>query len=182
MSEAIDKYFGSMLNKIQTCLLAKVEQVYSDSGFIDATPLTESKGVPLPRINKIPVIYIGNQSFNIKINVAVGDIVILLISSQDISNWVTNEDIKPNTNKRHNLNNALAIPFWVPTDITPSKIPREIAINGSGTWSGNIIINGNVTINGTSTAEDHVSSGISGKDHVHGGVTKGGDKTEKPEG
>lgn len=182
MSEAIDGYFRGMLNKIQTCLIARVEQVHSDTGFIDATPLAESKGVPLPRKNKIPVGYIGNQGFNIKMNVAVGDIVILLIASQDISNWVTNEDIKPNTNKRHNLNNALAIPFWVPTDITPSEIPREIQINGSGTWTGNIVINGNVTINGTSTADDHISSGISGKDHLHSGVTTGSGKTGKPEG
>ena len=182
MSESIDKYFAGMLNKIQTCLLARVEQVYNDTGFVDATPLTESKGVPLPRINKIPVVFIGNQNFNIKMNAAIGDIVILLIASQDISNWIVNEDIKPNTNKRHNINNAVALPFWAPTTVTPSEIPREIQINGSGTWTGNVVINGNVTINGTSTAEDHISSGISGKDHLHSGVTTGSGKTGKPEG
>lgn len=180
MSDLLADVIKSMTNKIQTCLPAKVDKVHT-TGFIDATPLCESKGVALPRINKIPLMFFGNQTFNIKMNVGINDIVLIMIPSQDITSWITSEDIKPNSNKRHNLNNAVALPVWLPTDVTPSEIPKEIVINGSGTWTGDIVINGNVTINGTSTAQDHVSDGISGKGHIHSGVTKGGAKTEKPE-
>ena len=179
--ENLDKLLTGAINKIQTCLPAKVDKVH-DMGFVDATPVCESKGIQLPRINKIPLMFFGNQSFNIKMSVSVGDIVLILIPSQDITSWVTSESITPNSDKRHNLNNAIALPVWLPTDITPSQIPQELVINGSETWTGDIVINGNVTINGTSTATDHISSGISGKDHLHTGVTKGGAKTEKPEG
>lgn len=48
--------------------------------------------------------------------------------------------------------------------------------------TGNVEIGGNQTIAGTSTAADHISSGISGKDHLHSGVTPGGSDTGAPVG
>ena len=36
-------------------------------------------------------------------------------------------------------------------------------------------------VTGTSTASDHVSSGISGKNHLHGEVQSGNSKTGVPE-
>ena len=38
-------------------------------------------------------------------------------------------------------------------------------------------ISGDLNVTGVSTANDHVSSGISGKGHVHSGVTSGGSTT-----
>ena len=46
---------------------------------------------------------------------------------------------------------------------------------------GDVIINGKLTVSGTSTAEDHLSGSISGKDHTHGGVQSGSSQTGTPE-
>lgn len=46
---------------------------------------------------------------------------------------------------------------------------------------GNVNIDGNLNITGTSTASDHISGGISGNSHVHGGVTTGGSTTLVPQ-
>ena len=50
----------------------------------------------------------------------------------------------------------------------------EVVINAD------VTINGNLDITGTSSAEDHLSSGISGKNHKHSGVTSGSDVSGGP--
>ncbi len=47
-------------------------------------------------------------------------------------------------------------------------------------WIGNINVTGNVVISGTSTADNHISDGISGNSHVHGGVESGASNTDGP--
>lgn len=47
---------------------------------------------------------------------------------------------------------------------------------------GNAEIGGNQTVIGTSTAADHISDGISGKGHLHGGVQTGSGQTGAPVG
>lgn len=47
-------------------------------------------------------------------------------------------------------------------------------INCNTTINGNLSLNGNASISGTSTANDHVSSGISGKGHRHPFLAKAG--------
>ncbi len=47
-------------------------------------------------------------------------------------------------------------------------------------WVGDINLTGSIDITGTSTADDHVSDGISGNSHVHGGVESGGSNTDGP--
>lgn len=48
-------------------------------------------------------------------------------------------------------------------------------------WTGDINLTGNIDITGTSTADDHVSDGISGNSHVHGGVQSGTSNTDGPQ-
>ena len=43
--------------------------------------------------------------------------------------------------------------------------------------AGTVNISGDLNVTGVSTANDHVSSGISGKGHVHKGVTSGSSTT-----
>ena len=47
--------------------------------------------------------------------------------------------------------------------------------------SANVKINGELEVTGTSTASDHISDGISGKNHLHGEVQSGNSKTGVPE-
>lgn len=48
-------------------------------------------------------------------------------------------------------------------------------------FSNDVNIHGNLVVDGTSTADDHISDGISGKGHVHGGVESGGSNTSGPQ-
>lgn len=48
------------------------------------------------------------------------------------------------------------------------------------TITGDVQIDGDLTVTGQSTAADHVSDGISGNSHVHGGVVPGGANTLGP--
>lgn len=57
----------------------------------------------------------------------------------------------------------------------------KFGADGNIEISANVKINGDLEVSGDSTAADHLSSGISGKDHLHSGVTSGSSKTQKPE-
>lgn len=48
-------------------------------------------------------------------------------------------------------------------------------------WTGDINLDGNLVVTGTSTAADHISDGISGKSHTHGGVQTGSGSTGVPQ-
>ena len=182
----IDEVVKSITNKIDTFLIAKIIKV-DTKGFVDVQPLSESKGISLPPILHVPMGQVGNSAIKVRLQFEVGNVIPLLIASRDISNYISEEDTKPNTNKRHNLTNAIALPILISTDVNNVEIPSQnIVIDGNAEWNGDIIINGNVNINGnlvvsgTSTANDHISSGISGKSHVHSGITLGGDDTKVP--
>lgn len=47
-------------------------------------------------------------------------------------------------------------------------------------WVGDINVTGSIDISGTSTADNHISDGISGNSHTHGGVESGGSNTDGP--
>ncbi len=174
MSDYAEQYISGKLGKIDTAFLGKIERI-DDDNFIHVSPMAVSNDVELPKITAVPLMQFGNSSFNIKIQSQVGDIVLVVVCSRDVSNFLVYETIVPNTNKRHNLNNAIAIPLLLTTKVNPVSTITAIEINGD------VQINGNLVVSGNSTAIDHLSSGISGKDHLHGEVTKGGDKTGIPE-
>lgn len=48
--------------------------------------------------------------------------------------------------------------------------------------AGNVDIQGNQTVGGISEANDHISSGVSGKTHAHGGVVPGAGNSGSPVG
>lgn len=50
----------------------------------------------------------------------------------------------------------------------------SVTVNCDTTINGNLTLNGNATISGTSTANDHISSGKSGKNHNHRFTAKSG--------
>lgn len=68
-------------------------------------------------------------------------------------------------------------------DTPETTITGNVTINGDVQVDGNQNIDGDLTVTGTSAAADHLSDGISGKDHVH--KIKSGSSapgpTDKPE-
>lgn len=165
----IEEYMKSMLGKIDTSLIAQITNIYPE-GFVDVEPLAEFREVKLPPILHVPMCQLGNGSINIKINFKAGDKVPVLICSRDISGYITKEVSTVNTNKRHNLTNAIALPILIPTDPTAVDIPESIEINGNVSLNGNLIINGDVNISGTLTVGDIKAKSVD----TESGVSKGG--------
>ena len=163
-----------MDNKVQTSLIGKITKI-REKGFIDIEPQAKFKGVDLAEIKSVPLCRLGNSDSYIEMPLKVGDYVPVLIITDDISAFISREDKEPISNKRAHINSAIALPFFIPT--VPNggyTIPSKIIQNGDDEK------NGNTTQLGISTATDHISSGISGKSHVHGGVSVGGSDTAVP--
>lgn len=140
--------------------------------------------------------------------ISVGDLVWVMISERDTYNLMKSDGSEAKdslTLETHDLSDAFCFPcFFTDTN----KIPRDnknINIkNGNTTLvigkdkitattttcdinadvtniSGDVNIGGDLVTKGTSTAADHISDGVSGKSHVHGGVTSGGSLTATPQ-
>ena len=106
----MEEYVKAMLGKIDTSLIAKITKVYGN-GFVDVEPMSEFRDVKLPPILHVPMCQLGNKEFNLKVKFKTGDVVPILILSRDASGYITKESTVVNTNKRHNLTNAIALPF-----------------------------------------------------------------------
>ena len=133
----MEEYIKAMLGKIDTSLIAEITKIHPN-GFVDVEPLAEFREVKLPPILHVPMCQLGNRNINIKINFKTGDKVPVLICSRDISGYITKEVSTVNTNKRHNLTNAIALPILIPTDPTADTEPISIGINGNIEMEGNI--------------------------------------------
>ena len=165
----IEEYMKSMLGKIDTSLIAEITKIYPN-GFVDVEPLAEFREVKLPPILHVPMCQLGNRNINIKINFKAEDKVPVLICSRDISGYITKETTVVNTNKRHNLTNAIALPILIPTDLTSVDIPGSIEINGDVVLNGNLTVSGDVNISGTLTVGDIKAKSLD----AESGVSKGG--------
>ena len=165
----IEEYMKSMLGKIDTSLIAEITKIHPN-GFVDVEPLAEFREVKLPPILHVPMCQLGNRNINIKINFKVGDKILILICSRDISGYITKETTVVNTNKRHNLTNAIALPILIPTDLTTVDIPGSIEIDGDVILNGNLTVSGDVNISGTLTVGDIKAKSLD----TESGVSKGG--------
>ena len=165
----IEEYIKSMLGKIDTSLIAEITKIYPN-GFVDVEPLAEFREVKLPPILHVPMCQLGNRNITIKINFKAGDKIPILICSRDISGYITKETTVVNTNKRHNLTNAIALPILIPTDPTAVDIPGSVEINGDVILNGNLTVNGDVNISGNLTVGDIKAKSLD----AESGVSKGG--------
>lgn len=170
----MEDYIKSMIGRIDTSVIAKITKVYSN-GFVDVEPVAEYKEVNLPPILYVPMCQIGNRNINIKLNFKAGDIVPLLICSRDISGYITKETSVVNTNKRHNLTNAVALPILISTNVTNVNIPSSVEINGDVILNGDLTVNGNTEITGKLKVGS-IESGLIKAESIDtdSGVSKGG--------
>lgn len=93
----------------------------------------------------------------------------------DIDIDVTGENGDLNATIKKDLN--ITVAGDVTIDVTGTATVTAPTTN----WTGDINLTGNIDITGTSTADDHVSDGISGNSHVHGGVESGTNNTDGPQ-
>ena len=140
----MEEYIKAMLGKIDTSLIAEITKIHPN-GFVDVEPLAEFREVKLPPILHVPMCQLGNRN-------------------------ITKEVSTVNTNKRHNLTNAIALPILIPTDLTAVDIPGSIEINGDVILNGNLTVSGDVNISGTLTVGDIKAKSLD----TESGVSKGG--------
>ena len=169
----MDEIIRAMIGKIDTCIIAKIVNV--ENGFVDVEPQAEHKNIMLPPILHVPMCQLGNRQLKIKINFKVGDIVPVVICSRDISGYISKETTTTNTNKRHNLSNAIALPFLISTDVNIESFPGSIEIDGDVVLNGNLTVNGNTEITGKLKVGSIESGQIKAESvDTDNGVSKGG--------
>ncbi len=139
----MDKLKENIFQDINCVLVGKISKVKTQNK-IDVKPLykplIDGERVNLPILVNIPLMKLGNDKSIISIESEIGDMVILLISDYDVENLALTGNNEPvNTNSKHQLNDALAIPM----SFTPFNM------SNSHTSSINIDKNGNVTIKST---------------------------------
>ena len=167
-------------NKIQVNIIGKITNIRG-GGFIDIEPQAQFKGVDLAEVKNVPLCRLGNSQSFIEMPLKIGDFVPVLIMTDDITGFLTRGDKEAVSNKRGHINNAIALPFFIPTNWNGGySIPETINQVGDDTKTGNTTQTGNIDLDGVSTANDHISDGISGHNHVHGGVTSGSIDTQVP--
>nr|DAS18409.1 MAG TPA: baseplate protein [Caudoviricetes sp.] len=169
----MEEIMRAMIGKIDTCIIAKIVKV--ESGFVDVEPQAEYKSVMLPPILHVPMCQLGNRQLKMKIKFKAGDIVPVLICSRDISGYISKETAVMNTNKRHNLSNAIALPLLISTDINTENFPGSIEIDGDVVLNGNFTVNGDVKITGKLQVGSIESGPIKAESvDTDSGVSKGG--------
>ena len=155
----------------RTAVLAKVEKWYPAEQTIDALPLIKRKREideerlvdDYPVVTRVPVSFPRWGGFVIRMPLAAGDIVMLLVSDREIEGWLSSggsQTVEPRgTTARRSLNDAIAIAgisTW--SNPAPNLSDGHLVIgreDGAGEFR--IDADGNVTI--ASNGEVRLSAG-----------------------
>lgn len=114
----------------------------------------------------VPVVLLGGGGSLISVPVSVGDNVLLIFSMRDIDRWKAQggEDVTPDTNRTHNINDAIAIPGLVPQQNVDSPSAEDVVIKFNGSQislkkSKDIEINSSGNVNITSSGNINLGEG-----------------------
>ena len=147
----MDKLKENIFQDINCVLVGKISKVKSQNK-IDVKPLykplIDGERINLPILVNIPLMKLGNDKSIISIESEVGDMVVLLISDYDLENLALTGNNEPvNTNSKHQLNDALAIPMsFTPFNMTSN---HQTSINIDKNGQVDIISDGDINITTT---------------------------------
>lgn len=120
LAEAIRRALEARASEICTAIPARVEsydaatqrasvQPLIRRAFEDETGARQAERLPI--ISDVPVVFPGAGAYAITFPVAKGDTVLLVFSQASIDKWLTSgKDVDPGDDRRHSLNDAIAIP------------------------------------------------------------------------
>lgn len=160
--------------QVNTCIVVKVTAV--KDGYVDVLPLVtqidgNGEAVQPTTLYHLPFMRYHGGVCAVILNPVVGDIGLAVFAGKDCSNVVkgTTEPQQPASFRENTMANGFYIGGFLNQAPTCS-----IELNQDGsivmTAPNNVIVNGDV-----------IADGISLKNHVHGGVTAGGDNTGQPQ-
>lgn len=161
--------------------------------------------VTLPLLVDVPVIFPSGGGFTLTFPITAGDEALIVFSSRCIDSWWISGAIGPQAELRmHDLSDGFAL---VGPRSQPRKLPAYSAdtvqlrsddgstfIEMNGASMVNVLAPGGINLNGVMisaagaitapssivAAGDVTGSGVSLKNHIHTGVTRGNSPTDKP--
>lgn len=160
--------------QVNTCIVVKVTAV--KDGYVDVLPLVtqidgNGEAVQPTTLYHLPFMRYHGGVCAVILNPVVGDIGLAVFAGKDCSNVVkgTTEPQQPASFRENTMANGFFLGGFLNQDPTCSI---ELKQDGSIvlTAPNNVIVKGDV-----------IADGISLKNHVHGGVTAGGDNTGQPQ-
>ena len=167
-----EKIFYSLIEKIYTISICEITSINKETSFCNIRPVTGGS-----IITDVPVFQIGNNNVNIKIKLKIGDVVPVLHSKEDISNYIgTGNKVNTNTLSKFNKSNSFILPLnAISKNLSFSMPDFDIEINGT------VKIDGDMEVTGEVRASDCKSGSVSLLQHVHGGVQSGSSTTLPPQ-
>lgn len=122
LAKLIRDSFNDLISEVHVCMPARIEKYDPDTMVCSAQPLIKRRfynkdsATAYPIINKVPVVFNRTATALIRLPVSVGDIVTLVFSDHEISNWVNSTgDLVEYLDKRyHHINDCFALPGGYP--------------------------------------------------------------------
>lgn len=157
-----------------TTTLAEVISVKGRT--LTVQPLFKPDGVPMPPITGVQMGLFGNAEQFIDVHIKPktseqpGDVVLILFTTFDISNYVTfgNKDIM-DTNRRNDFNSCIALPFTFTKHLSAVNNPTGgIHMKGYMLEQGQKRHEGDLDQQGQiESTGDHIAGGVSLINHTH---------------
>lgn len=149
MAAVFDKWLGSRLEGIHTCIPASIETYDAATRKASVRPLIRLRMgagplVEIPVIAGVPVVFPSSAAFALTWPLVAGDGVLLLFSEASLGNWLGspgNGPVDPEDSSRFSLTDAIAIPGLHPYSAIPSPLGTlEVASDGKVTINGHLEI------------------------------------------
>jgi hypothetical protein len=142
---AIEAVVVDKLERLEVALPARIERYFPEEQRAHVKPLvhyvmTDGQGLakytePLPIICGVPVVFFSVGGYSLTAPVNVGDFVLLVFSSESLAEWLTNDgrDVDPKDPRRHDINDAIAIPGLRPfSKALPSAQLNHLSLGKEG--------------------------------------------------
>lgn len=192
IKDVIMGWIQGRVDDARTALPATIEAFAPGTNRANVRPWGDYKAddgrkLPFPLIYNVPVCFpVGNGGLSgVTFPVKSGDSCLLIFSDQQMTNWLSGGKADSDDPRRHDLNDAIAIPGLYSAAATANAtFPDDVVIrNGSAvlrltqnSFSG--------TVGGTTFSfsdGDLIVNGISLVHHRHGGVDTGSGTTQEPQ-
>lgn len=98
-------------NGINVSAFAIVNSWDSSKNTVDVIPLTTNQGQQMPMLINVPVLYFNVGGYKIKHPINTGNVVLVIFNDYDIDNLLLNGTVENNTDRVHDLNDAVALPL-----------------------------------------------------------------------
>lgn len=189
--DAIKEWIKKGAEDVHVSMIGKIESYDPNTNRASITPVgsftaPDWQEIPYPTIHNVPIQYpCGNGGKSgCTFPVKSGDTCVIIFSDHQIEDFLSGG--QSDDMRNHSLNDAYAIPtlFSAPVP-TLTTNPNDVCLFNDGSLC--VLKPSSLTItlsDGTSATfggGDLVVNGISLVHHVHGGITRGGAKTNEPE-